>query len=164
VGFTAALLLDLRSAMGCTMKTQDQDPMDDQNRATWLDYAQRKRAERLAEADAVWRALEAAGGNAETVLAVDFVHFGPTQAHVNGLREQLSENYTVATEQGPQGYWLLKGTTRPYGITLSPADHLAWVGFLCDVAESHGCVLSTWSLTAPALSLTVSSEAFDVGS
>ena len=131
--------------------------------ASWTQYAQRKRAERLSEAEQVWRALVAAGGDDDTVLAVDFVHFGPSRAQVEALSEQLSENYTVAVEDGPEGYWLLKGTSRPYGLTLSAADHMAWVGFMCDVAGSHGCVFSTWSLAAPALALTITSDAFEGG-
>lgn len=138
--------------------------MDSEAQRTWSEYEQRKRAERLAEADQVWRALAAGGVDAETVLAIDFVHFGPSQAHVEGLAGQLAENCTVTTESGPGGYWLLKGTTRPYGVTLSAEDHLAWVDFMCGIASDHGCVFSTWSLSAPSLSLTVSSEAFEGGS
>jgi hypothetical protein len=138
--------------------------MDVEAENTWQQYVQRKRAERLSETSQVWSALVAGGGSAETVLAVDFVSFSPSQAQIEGLAQQLSENYAVTTERGPDGYWLLKGTTRPYGITLSAADHLNWVGFMCEVAESHGCVFSTWSLNAPALALTISSEAFESGS
>ena len=134
--------------------------MDAEATTTWSQYAQRKRAERLSEAGQVWATLVRNGADAGTVLAVDFVSFGPSEAHVEGLREQLSGNYVVTTEPGPDGYWLLKGTTRPYGITLSAEDHLNWVGYMCDVAESHGCVFSSWSLNAPALALTVGSETF----
>jgi hypothetical protein len=138
--------------------------MDAEAEAMWFQYAQRKRAERLSEANQVWNALVAGGAGAETVLAVDFVSFGPSQAQIESLRQQLAENYTVTSECGPDEYWLLKGTTRPYGITLSAADHLNWVGFMSDVAASHGCVFSTWSLSVPSLSLTISSEAFEGGS
>lgn len=138
--------------------------MDGEAQRILVEYEQRKRAERLSEADQVWSALVAAGVDAETILAIDFVHFGPSQAHVENLREQLAENCTVATESGSDGYWLLKGTTRPYGVTLSAEDHLAWVDFMCLVASSHGCVFSTWSLSAPSLNITISSEAFEGGS
>ncbi len=50
-----------------------------------------------------------------------------------------------------EGYWLSKGTTRPYGITLNREQHLAWVEFMADVAHSCGCVFLTWSLEAPSL-------------
>ncbi|MDH5821887.1 hypothetical protein QFW77_02610 [Luteimonas sp. RD2P54] len=134
----------------------DSQPCD-----TWIEYAKRKRAERLCEAEQVWSALVAGGGGDETVLAVDFTHFGPSQGDVESLGRQLSEHYTVKAERGPDAYWRLEGTTRPYGITLSAADHISWVGFMCDVAQSHGCVFSTWSLSAPALALTVRSEPFE---
>jgi hypothetical protein len=137
--------------------------MSASDQAVWQDYAQRKRAERMAEAARVWEALVAAGGTPETVLAVDFVHFGTTPAQAEALHDQLAQNYSVTVESGPNGYALVKGTTRPYGITLTRADHLDWVGFMCDVAQSHGCVFSTWSLAAPSLGATVSSEAFEAG-
>ena len=128
---------------------------------TWAEYVQRKRAERLYEADQVWSALVAGGVDSETILAIDFVHFGPSEERVENLRAELAENCTATTESGPDGYWLLKGTTRPYGVTLTAEDHRAWVEFMCEVASSHGCVFSTWSLNAPALDLTVTSEAFE---
>ena len=138
--------------------------MDNEAQRMWHEYEQRKRAERLSEAGHVWNAICAGGADSETLLAIDFVHFGSSQANVDGLQQELAENCTATVEPGPDGYWLLKGTTRPYGVTLSAADHLAWVEFMCDVAKHHGCVFSTWSLHAPSLDLTVSSEAFEGGS
>lgn len=135
--------------------------MNDDARRTWDEYRRRKRAERLAEADQVWQALVAGGAGEQTLLAIDFVHFGPSEANVEGLRRELAENCSATTEPGPDGYWLLRGTTRPYGVTLGPDDHLAWVDYMCHVAASHGCVFSTWTLSAPALGLVVSSESFD---
>lgn len=137
--------------------------MDVETRPEWDEYQRRKRGERLFEADQVWAALVAAGVGPETVLAIDFVHFGPSRAHVDGLAKKLAENCTVTMEPGTGDYWLLKGTTRPYGVTLSAADHIAWVEFMCDVAADFGCVFSTWSLDAPSLGLTVGSEAFEGG-
>lgn len=137
--------------------------MESGTQQEWDEYRQRKRAERLFEADQVWSALAAGGADSETVLAIDFVHFGGSQAQIERLGQQLAENCTVTTEPGPSGYWLLKGTTRPYGVTLSATDHLAWVEFMCDVAADHGCVFSTWSLSAPSLDLTINSETFEGG-
>lgn len=135
--------------------------METEAQNAWAEYVQRKRAERLYEAEQVWSTLVAGGVDAETVLAIDFVHFGPSAVHVENLRAELAENCTVTTESSSDGYWLLKGTTRPYGVTLTAEDHRAWVDFMCDVAASHGCVFSTWSLNAPGLDLTVTSEAFE---
>ena len=137
--------------------------MEPDSQTVWAEYVQRKRAARLAEAEQVWSALVAGGADAETVLAIDFVHFGPSKPGAEKLAEQLAENCTVALEDGPDGYWLIKGTTRPYGVTLSAEDHLAWVDFMCEVSASHGCVFSTWSLSAPTLDLSVQSEAFECG-
>lgn len=125
----------------------------------WTDYHARKRAERLEEAETVWRRLTEAGVDEQTVLVVEFVHFGPEQANAEALARQLSEHYTMSLESAADGYWRAKGTTRPYGITLTAQDHGAWVEFMCDVARSHGCVFSTWMVEAPALQLRVDSEA-----
>lgn len=135
--------------------------MDTDDQAAWQAYEARKRGERLREAAHVWKALESAGVHSDVVLALDFVHFGHSRERADGLREQLAESYSCTVEDGPEGYWLVKGTTRPYGVTLSRAEHDRWVAFMCDVARSHGCVFSTWSLTAPALGVTVSSEEFE---
>lgn len=138
--------------------------MEGKTQQEWIDYIQRKRAERLFEAEQIWSALSTGGVDSETVLAIDFVHFGPSQAQVESLGRHLAENCTITTEKGPGDYWLLRGTTRPYGLTLSAADHLAWVEFMCDVAADYGCTFSTWSMTAPSLDLTISSETFEGGS
>lgn len=137
--------------------------MEGSTHAMWQDYAERKRAARRAEAAQVWAALTAAGVTGNTVLAVDFVHFAADEAAIEALEQQLSENYRVTRTRGPHGYHVLTGTTRPYGVTLSATDHLAWVDFMCDVAGSHGCTFSSWSLTAPALGVTIGSDAFEAG-
>jgi hypothetical protein len=95
----------------------------------------------------------------ETVVALDFTFFGPSEPGIHAVAKQLSDDYTMSvTPSQDTGYWLAHGTTRPYGITLSSDEHYAWVGFLADVAQSHGCVLSTWSLEAPKLGRKWSSE------
>lgn len=110
--------------------------MDGENQRAWLEYRQHKRDERLFEAEQVWSALSAAGFDPETVLAIDFVHFGPSRAQVEDLGQHLADNCSITTKAGPGGYWLLEGTTRPYGLTLSAADHFAWVEFMCDIGGS----------------------------
>lgn len=43
--------------------------------------------------------------------------------------------------------WFANGTTRPYGVDGMIGDQLiAWITFMCDVANSHACVFSTWKL------------------
>ena len=135
--------------------------MDETSRMQWTHYLQRKRAERMFEAGLVWTEFERRGGNEETVVAMDFGLLCPDRERADALQAQLSEHYRVELEPAEGAYWLARGTTRPYGVTLSADTHAAWVAFMCDVAESHGCVFSTWSMTAPALDVVVDSEAFE---
>lgn len=135
--------------------------MDEASQAHWTAYLDRKRAERLAEAGLLWAEFERRVGDAETVVALDFRTLCPDRGRADALRGQLSEHYRVELEPAENGYWMARGTTRPYGVTLSAQSHLAWVEFMCDVAASHGCVFSTWSVTAPALELVVDSEHFE---
>jgi hypothetical protein len=130
--------------------------------STWKRYYERKKAERLSEAVKLAAQMRADGVSDETVVALDFTCFGSSESRVQGLATQLSENYTVSvTPSQEAGYWLAYGTTRPYGITSSSEEHYAWVGFLADAAQSHGCVFSTWSLEAPKLGKKWSSEEFE---
>jgi len=131
-----------------------QDPQ-----ATWAAYYADKKLERVREATELWSQLTRAGVTGETVLALDFVLFGTVQSNVHALANQLSENYSVTVSPDEdQGVWYAKGTTRPYGITLNQEQHLAWVEFMADVAQSHSCVFSTWELEAPSLRAKFQSE------
>lgn len=135
----------------------EQDPQK-----VWAEYYQRKKAARKAEAAILWSQMENAGVDEDTVLALDFVHFGNDEDHIRDLSSQLSENYTITVElTNSGGYSLIKGTTRPEGITLSQEQHLAWVEFMSDVAQSYACVFSTWSLEAPSLKMRFSSESIE---
>ena len=121
-------------------------------RQTWSDYHDRKKAERLSEADALWQAMRAAGVDEAVVLALDFVCFGPARPDADGLARQLSENYHVRVDAAKEpGYYTVTGTTRPHGITLDAQRLKDWVAFMADVARSHACVFSEWTLEAPAL-------------
>ena len=133
--------------------------MDDAQK-TWADYQQRKKQERLAEAPQVWKQLRAAGATDETILALDFVHFGSSRSPVEALARQLSEHYEVKikADETNSGYCLLEGTTRPYGVTLTEQAHLQWVEFMADVAQSHGCVFSRWVVEAPSLKVRSESD------
>lgn len=133
--------------------------LTDDPQQVWNDYFERKKAERLGEASILWKLMQHGGVTDETVLALDFVLFGPTQSNVEDLAKQLSENYEMKVESlEEQGYWRAKGTTRPYGITLGEEQHLGWVEFMSDVAKSYACTFSTWSLEAPSLGVKFDSE------
>jgi hypothetical protein len=127
---------------------------------TWADYYQGLKDRRLAEASSLWAKFRKAGGSHDTVVAVDFIHFSSSKADLESLASQLSENYAVSVVPRPEdGYWELRGTTRPGGIELSEEQHSGWVEFMADVAQSYACVFSTWQLEAPSMGQVFSSEA-----
>ena len=133
-----------------------QDPQ-----ATWSEYLARKKSDRLAEAQAMRQHMQGAGVGAESVLAMDFLHFGPGQEQAQALAAQLREHYTVKVSADARpGYWLVEGTTRPYGVTLEGSQLVDWADFMADVAQSHGCVFSSWTVEAPALGARFRSEDF----
>jgi len=136
-------------------------PVEDPQK-TWHEYHERKKAQRLREAAILDHSMRSAGVTDETSLALDLVHFGSSRLDIESLAKQLAENYTVEVVQDVgQGIWFAKGTTRPYGIKLSQTQHLAWVSFMADVARSHGCVFSTWSIEAPSMGSAFASEHVD---
>lgn len=126
---------------------------------TWSDYYKRKKLQRMEEASILWEQMCNSGINEETVLALDFLHFGSSHENITALANQLSENYEMEIAPSDQeGYWFAKGTTRPHGITLTKEQHSGWVEFMADVAQSYGCVFSTWSLEEPSLGIKFNSE------
>jgi len=126
---------------------------------TWDEYYKRKRLQRMEEASKLWDFMRGSGVNEETVLALDFLHFGTSEENINALANQLSENYEIEVVPGDEeGYWYAKGTTRPHGLTLTKEQHSGWVEFMSDVAQSYSCVFSTWSLEAPSLGVNFKSE------
>jgi hypothetical protein len=127
---------------------------------TWADYYQGLKDRRLSEATSLWGKFREAGGSSETVVAMDFVHFSSSKADLESLASQLSENYAVSVvPRSEEGYWELRGTTRPSGIELSEEQHSAWVEFMVNVAQSYACVFSTWQLEASSMNRVFSSEA-----
>lgn len=126
---------------------------------TWREYYERKKFQRREEAKVLWKKMSDSGLTEDTVLALDFMHFGQSEEDAAGLANQISENYEVEVIPAQEnGYWYVKGTTRPNGITLTEEQHAGWVEFMADVAQSHNCVFSTWSLESPSLSMKFESE------
>ena len=131
----------------------------DDPQKVWGDYYLGKKSQRMKEAATLWKQMERAGIVEQTVLALDFVHFGNVKADVESLAAKLSENYSMEVVLADAaGYWFAKGTTRPHGLTLSQEQHLGWVEFMLDVAHSYACVFSTWTLEAPSLGARFRSE------
>ena len=139
--------------------------MNEDPQKTWADYYERKKDQRLSEASLMWKELHKAGVSSETVLALDFLHFGNSKEGVESLARQLSENYEIKIVADDEpGYWFIQGTTRPNGITLDGEQHSNWVAFMADVAQSHSCVFSSWALEAPSLGVKFNSENIESGS
>ena len=129
---------------------------------TWNEYYDKKKRQRIEEASKLWEQMSNCGVTNETVLAIDFLHFGTNKENVNDLAIQLSENYEIEIVPGEEkGYWYAKGTTRPYGINLTKEQCSGWVEFMSDVAQSYACVFSTWSIEAPSLGVSFDSESID---
>lgn len=122
--------------------------MTDDAQRIWTDYYVRIRRRRIAEAEFIASQLVADGVTADTVLALDFNHFGTAETEVRRLSDQLSENYSMTVVLSDDGKtWFANGTTRPYGVDGMVGDQLRdWAAFMCDVANSYACVFSTWKL------------------
>ncbi len=135
----------------------EQSPQD-----TWTDYYSRIKARRLTEAGLLWSELERAGVSGDATVTLDFRHFSNVREDADALADQLSEHYDVeVVAAADEDYWLIVGTTRPQTVELSADQHLGWVEFMADVAQSHACVFSSWSLDSPSLGVTFKSELID---
>ena len=122
--------------------------MTDNAQIIWTDYYARIRRRRIAEAEFIVAQMRDAGVSADTVLALDFKHFGTVESDVRRLSDQLSENYSMDVLMSDDGKtWFANGTTRPYGVDGMIGDQLKeWAAFMCDVANSYACVFTTWKL------------------
>ncbi|WP_037200366.1 hypothetical protein [Rhodopirellula baltica] len=122
--------------------------MTDDAQQIWTDYYARIRRRRIAEAELIGSRMLDEGVTADTVLALDFKHFGTVESDVRRLSDQLSENYTMDVLISDDGKtWFANGTTRPYGVDGMIGDQLKeWATFMCDVANSYACVFATWKL------------------
>lgn len=122
--------------------------MTDDAQQIWTDYYARIRSRRIAEAELIASQLVADGVTADTVLALDFKHFGTVETDLRRLSDQLSENYSMTVLLSDDGKtWFANGTTLPYGVDGMIGDQLRdWAAFMCDVANSYACVFSMWKL------------------
>ena len=110
----------------------------------WTDYYARIRQRRIAQAKALHEQMSADGVTDETLLTIDFLHFGNDEADVEDLAEQLSENYTMTVIERPEkDYWNAEGTIYPCAVDgISPERGIAWVEFMCPPsgkAYDHRC-------------------------
>ncbi len=138
--------------------------MTDDPQHIWTDYYARLRRRRIAEARILQSQMSADGVTDDTILALDFKHFGNVESDLRRLADQLSENYAMAVSPSTDTEsWIALGTTRPGGIDGMNEERCTdWVGFMCDVANSYACVFSTWTLTDPVRQLSWTNESIDV--
>ena len=138
--------------------------MTDETQQIWTDYYARLRRRRIAEAQILYSQMAADGVTNDTIITLDFTHFGNVEDDVRRLAKQLSENYAMTVTRGKKAeYWNADGTTRPDGIDGMNAQRCSdWVAFMCDVANSYGCVFSVWTFTDPVRQLSWTNETIDV--
>jgi hypothetical protein len=114
----------------------------------WSEYYQRICARRISESQQLLAAMREDGVTDESILFLDFRHFSSEKASAENLGGQLAENYEIKiTHDADTNYWFVDGATRPDGVAISMCKGNEWVSFMADVAQSHGCVFSTWCLT-----------------
>ena len=138
--------------------------MTDDAQQIWPDYYARIRRRRIVEADLISSQMEADGVSADSILALDFKHFGTVENDVRRLSDQLSENYTAEVRLSDDGEtWIAEATSRPYGIDGMIGSQLQqWVEFMCDVARSYACVFSSWKLVDTKRKIEWATDSLDI--
>ena len=138
-------------------------PLFAQNGDKVNSYQEQISSRRLAEAKLLWATMQRDGFTENTVAALDFTFFSNDKNGVENLVKALSENYTAeTTKANEEGYWLIKGTTRPYGNEFNKEQWFGWVEFMVSLGFSNNAVFSTWSAYEPKSKKTWSSEEIDV--
>lgn len=118
---------------------------------------------RIAEAKLLWGNMLRAGFSETSVAALDFTFFSNDKNGAESLVKDLSENYTAEiSNANEEGYWLIKGTTRPYGNEFNKEQWFGWVEFMISLGFSNNSVFSTWSVYEPKSNKTWTSEEIEV--
>ncbi|QEG22274.1 hypothetical protein [Mariniblastus fucicola] len=138
--------------------------MADEPQQIWADYYARIRRRRIAEAEFINSKMWTDGVTNDTVLAIDFKHFGNVESDIRLLANQLSENYSMTIcLSDDEKTWIAEGTTRPYGVDGMLGDQLKnWAEFMCDVSNSYACVFSAWKLTDTGRKIAWSPDNLDI--
>ena len=134
------------------------------NREAMNSYQETIQHRRVLEAEYLWKTMVSTGFCETSVAALDFTFFTNVKADAESLAKALSESYTITVSNSVQepDYWLIKGSTRPYGKQFSYAQWLAWVDFMVSVGFSNNCVFSTWAAYDRKSKHTWSSESVEV--
>jgi hypothetical protein len=138
-------------------------PLFAQNGDKVNSYQEQISNRRLAEAKQLWAFMQSDGFTETTVAALDFTFFSNDKNGVETLVKALSENYSAETSKAnEEGYWLIKGTTRPYGNEFNKEQWFGWVEYMLSLGFSNNAVFSTWSVYDPKSNKTWSTEEIDV--
>ena len=134
-------------------------PLFAQNGEKMSTYQEQISSRRLAEAKQLWGVMQRDGFTETTVAALDFTFFSNDKSGTDSLAKALSENYTAeVSPANEKGYWLIKGTTRPYGNEFNSDQWFGWVEFMVSLGFSNNAVFSTRSVYDPKTKKTWSSE------
>jgi len=126
-------------------------------------YQENISGRRNAEAKILWKAMEKDGFTESSTAALDFTFFSNDKNDAESLANVLSEHYTAAVTPTEQDdYWLIKGTTLPYGKEFNSTQWLGWAEYMVSIGFSNNCVFSTWAVYEPKSKKTWSSESIDV--
>ncbi len=117
---------------------------------------------RNSEASILWKSMQSDGLTSSSVVILDFVYFSEKKDDADRLARELSKNYSVGVSSNTEtGYWLIKGSTRPYGKQLTAEQWRGWIDFMVFAGFNNNCVFSTWSVYEPKTKKMWSSEAIE---
>jgi len=118
---------------------------------------------RTSEASKLWEIMINEGFNEKTVAALDFTFFSNDKNSAQELSQELAVDYTTEIIQSNEsGYWLIKGTTRPYGNEFSKRQWMSWVDYMVSKGAVNNSTFSTWAVYEPKSKNTWSSESIEV--
>lgn len=138
-------------------------PLFAQNGVKVNSYQEQTSSLRLTEAKRLWSIMQRDGFTETTVAALDFTFFSNDKNGAENLVKALSENYAAEISKAKEeGYWLIKGTTRPYGSEFNKEQWFGWVEFMVSLGFSNNAVFSTWSVFDPKSKKTWSTEEIEV--
>lgn len=132
------------------------------NKETMSPYQEKISNRRNSEASILWKNMQNDGFTSSSIVALDFVYFSDKKEDAERLAKVLSENYTVGINpDADSGYWLIKGSTRPYGKQLTAEQWNGWIDYMVFVGFQNNCVFSTWAVYEPKSKKTWASESIE---
>lgn len=111
-----------------------------------IDYYQRVKNRRLAEAEIFWANLLTKGVDEKSIIAIDFKISSPEKNDANLVSKQLSENYSMSITFAEElKTHIVEGTTKPAGLSLTKEQFIGWIDFMSDVSAQYNSIFLTWT-------------------